>query len=76
MSNDTPARLTCARCRRRLVKPAAIVAGMPLGPVCAAALGAAVRSTPLEAAADRRARRAEAAEEAAFRERQLTLIET
>lgn len=64
------ASLTCARCRRPLLRASAIVAGMPLGRVCAAALGAALRM-PLEAAADR----AERAAEASFNARQLSLID-
>lgn len=65
------ARLVCSRCRRPLTKAAATVAGMPLGPDCARILGAAMRSTPLEAAADRADRK----RETAFNARQLSLLE-
>lgn len=65
------ARLVCSRCRRPLIKAAATVAGMPLGPDCARQVAAAVRTTPLEAAADRTTRAAEAA----FRARQIPLLE-
>lgn len=63
--------LKCARCHRSIAKPAATVAGMPLGPKCAATVGAAMRTTPLEAAAARADRRAAEA----FRARQLSLLE-
>lgn len=67
--------MKCARCHRPLAKAFATLAGMPFGPKCAAVVGAAVHSTPLETAADRRARAAVTAREAEFNARQLTLLE-
>lgn len=66
--------MKCARCHRDLAKPAGWLAGMPLGPKCFGAAAEAVRSTPLETHAARRARIAHAARVTEFNERQLTLI--
>lgn len=65
--------LRCARCHRRLVHVAAWMAGLPLGRNCANGMKAAVLAspTPIELAAERTTR----AEEAAFRARQIPLIE-
>lgn len=69
----TPPLLRCARCHRRLVHVAAWMAGLPLGRSCATGMKAAVCAslTPIELAADRATR----AEEAAFRARQIPLLE-
>lgn len=67
------ARLVCARCHRRLVRAAATLHGLPLGPDCARIMADAVRAspTPIERAADREA----AARAADFAARQLSFLE-
>lgn len=63
------ARLTCARCRRPLVRAAATIAGMPLGRACARLVRVETGQAPdTRPPADRAA-------EAAFRARQIPLLE-
>lgn len=63
--------LTCARCGRPLKRAAATIADMPLGRTCARLVLAEAGQAP-----DPRRTPAERAAEAAFRARQLSLIET